>query len=488
MKRTPEQKWYMKKERRQSLLDRHYIYALHASTIPKDGEEAGRGYYKCHTLDGIHSLILPLDIEKYLSKEISSVTTLDINIDKKLRDAIKTKYLIVQIADRRYALDIANDTDGIKFICLPNKIGEPPFRIRDWLIVDPKDIENYIDGKAFVTTYGRYLVNYYLLANPFKRIGEFKDLEFINGKWSIGAIERKIAEHLVAGDVTVEECNIYIDNGYFIGSFGELCGATLTKKAIVPSDELIKRRNELIEKYKDELDDPRTMIIIDNELVALDKEYLKNDPSMDFFGTRGKTFDVERKSQYSAVGMVAKFGAEKGKYNFIANSLTEGLKPEYFALQMNESRRGFYDRAKETSVSGTDTKFIMNTFQSSKIVMDDCHTKRYLTVIIKPEVAFTYYGRYAKNKDGKEILITNKNIEQYLNCPVEIRSVMYCEAKDGYCTKCAGQYFADLKYENPAGMMLDVTAVFTTLSMKSMHGTKVNSMQIDSVDDFVLNP
>lgn len=491
MKETHEQVWYKAESRRNSLLKRRHIYALHAIAVAKEPAVISKqeNLVEYFTLDGKYSVMLPTAIINELPITRGGVYHVkELLHPDELLTGIETAYLVVHINNCSYGLDLGQEKGTISLVCFGDKNSEP-FNFKDFLIVNPGDIANYsTDNKErFVTTYGRYFVNQFLIASVFSKAGTLPELKFRNDTWSIKKFEKVLGQLLLNKKVTVDECNKYIDHGYFISGFGELCGATMTRKGLIPDDNLIKTRNALFEKYKYALDDPRIMIIIDNELIEQDKANLRNDPSMDFFGARSKTFTVDRKNQNSAVGMVSRFGNEKGQYNYIKNSLYEGLKPEYFALQMDESRRGFYDRAVETQVAGVDTKFVVNTFQSTRICEDDCGTKRHLTITIHGDVATSYLGRYVEVERGKYELITPENIKSFIGKEIKLRSPMYCESKDGYCVMCCGKYFKDLGYRNPATLMMDITRVFTTMAMKSMHGKKVDSMTLSSLDEYILN-
>lgn len=85
--------------------------------------------------------------------------------------------------------------------------------------------------------------------------------------------------------------------------------------------------------------------------------------------------------------------------------------------------------------------------------------------------------------------ITADNVDAFIGRPIEIRSFMGCTPKDGrYCMICAGKRFELMDYKNASAQFIDVGAVMLTMSMKSMHGTKIDTFTIDSLDDYVLNP
>lgn len=496
MKRTPDQLWYKDSRRRPQLIDRRSVLSLHSITDLSEIRKTDQQTYYT-TVDkrfeipvGASGLGLPKT--KWTRGQTFWLETAK-HCSPELLEIIQSNYCIIKDPRGSFAVDYdpVHTPDKLCLIYLAPK-DQPPYSFKDWVIIDPGDIENVAAGtKPFVTTYGRYFVNYYLIASVFMEAADavlYKELEFINQVWNISKFESNLSQLLVEEKIFPSQCDTYIDNGYFMTGFGELCGATFTKKAIVPSPDLIKRREELLEKYADRLDDPRTMIIIDNELIAMDKDYLKGDPSMDFLGNQKKAFTVERKKQYSAVGMVETFGAQKGNYVYIPSSLTEGVDIKHFALTMDESRRGFFGRAVETQIAGVDTKLMIAVFQNAKITADDCGTNRCLELIIQKEIASSFMGQYVQTGPGKYEQLTRDNIDNYIGRPVRIRSFMYCAQPDGYCMKCAGNKFKFLDYRNPGVATIDVGAVFMSMSMKAMHGTKIDSLDLESLNDYVVNP
>ena len=65
---------------------------------------------------------------------------------------------------------------------------------------------------------------------------------------------------------------------FFLSSvFGSIAVPVFTEKALVPNQKILDRREELYKKYHDKLDDPTVMSMIEQELITMDKEYLKDD-------------------------------------------------------------------------------------------------------------------------------------------------------------------------------------------------------------------
>lgn len=581
MKFTAEQAWYTKHTRRPALIRRSTLLSLHSIVGAKQSSVNIRSpkHVSYRLCNNKHDVALPISFDPPKTDVVGKIHQIDGTVELLPGETILSEYCTIQVNGNTYGLEI--DDGKVLAICL-GPVDREPFAVKDFLIIRPGDIENHPSGEWFVTTYGRYLCNYFLLASTVCSRYTIPELKFVNDTWPFGKIERRLGELLMDDRIDVPVIDEYIDNGYFLSSIGEICGTVMTRKSIVPNPKAIELRNQLLKKHAHELNDPRIMTIIENEIIAADKEYMKGDPSMDFLGDTAKKFGVHRKRKNLAVGMLEEFGESRGKYTFVARSLVEGWKPEDIPALMDESRRGFYDRAKETEVAGLDTKWMISVFQDCKITQDNCGTTELLPVTLTRETAGGYLGqnvytgkkvnskpinfpaseipvlqeqdvfhttRILKDRDAYKVNdivltpwgktyrvvfkndyttldehpflsslteeqkatigdhpysifrlariatvdgfepLTEDNLDQYLNKPIKIRSMMYCKPEDGrYCMVCAGNKFATMNYVNIGAQPIDFGAVMLTMSMKSMHGVKMDTFKLDNIDDYVLNP
>ncbi len=373
----------------------------------------------------------------------------------------------------------ANDNSEVKYVVL-EKYGNPPYGIYQKFILHANEIENH-NGQDITTTYGRYLVNYFALADPFGSV-----ISYINSEIKIPKIESIIAEKIRLKELTTEQGGKYLDNVFFIGSFGEMSVPAFSRKSLTTSPKVKQRKKELLEQYKDQLDNPVIISQIEDELIALDKEWLKGDPSMGYFGDTGKKFNVHRKKQYLIGGLIEDFKKEKGSYEFIPNALSEGWDINSFVTICNEIRKGSYNRGIETAQGGVESKRLMRLLQNLKITGEDCGTTEYLEQVLTNDLLDKYYGRYLLDSDGKLVILDKANSSRFLNKKVKIRSFMYCKQPDGFCHVCGGSYFKNIGQDVVGVLALELTSTFLTMSMKNMHGSKVETMNIDNLDRYVV--
>jgi hypothetical protein len=404
--------------------------------------------------------------------------------DRKCRDDnVKQEDGIILFSKQGMTIDNAEYGyyENGKFIDIPkSKYGNGvPFSIHDIILLSDGDILNYTGKQQIKTTIGRYLINYFLIVDPIKDL-----IPYVNGLWNIEGIENQYAKLLLNGDIKTKNYRKYLDNGYFISHFGELCIPTISERSLSTDPKVKVRLKELLEQYKDKLDDPKIISSIEKELIDMDKAWIKGDSSEGFFGaTAGKSYNVHRKKMFIMVGGVESFSKEGG-IELIKSSLSDGITPESFAAVANESRRGSYGRGIETAKGGEITKFISRAFQDVKIIEDDCKTNVGIDIIFTKYIdPLEFVGRTVID-GNKQIEINKENIKQFENKKVIIRSPMCCKTKGGMCYKCCGNNFKRLNITKPGIQAINISSKFMGSAMKSMHGTTIRTEFIDPFNFF----
>lgn len=372
-----------------------------------------------------------------------------------------------------YGIDERNPNNiGSIVLC---EYGDIPFKIYDGFTLEKGDIENY-NGVPIFTTYGEYLVNYCILVLPFN-----DKIDYRNGVIKFNDIETEIAEKIKDAILTTEQGSIYLNNCFLLLTCGEFFVPVFSKKALMTDPKVKVRRDELLLQHKDKLEDPITIVQIEDELIAMDKAWLKGDPAEGFYGDSPEKVTVDRKKQYITGGLIEDFQKDKGKYDFIPQSLSEGWKIETFTALVNEIRKGSYSRGIETAKGGTLSKYLLRLIQDVKITADDCGTKRTLQCYLTEQMAQSFYGRTMR-VNSSLLELTKENVHAYLNKIVQFRSMMYCEQKDGFCYTCAGKMFKNLQQDVIGVIALELTSTFLNLSMKNMHGQKLNQFELSDLN------
>ena len=341
-------------------------------------------------------------------------------------------------------------------------------------------IDNY-DGPPVKTTFGRFLLNYALLVKPFGNV-----IPYVNtSPWNISKIEDDmIAVSAIDDLITAKQIMTYIDNAYFIGSYSDFCVPAMSEKSITSNPKVNKLRKELLEKYKDQLDDPKIMMLIEDKLIALDKKELAGDSSNGFM-IKAKNYNVQRKRMFLSIGMVDSFGDDERGYEFVKTNLNDGWDPDDFDVLANDIRRGSYHRAKTTAKGGAESKFLGRTFQESRITIDDCKTKRGVPIKLTENNhdEFLYRNMIEGNK---LVEITRDNVKKYIGKTVLLRSPMFCTAKNGYCYHCMDMRFKKLNIKLLNTLPINIGSAMLSAAMAAMHGTKLETFSIDSLDEFLV--
>lgn len=421
-------------------------------------------------------------LDLFSKSELQSLSNDDINIEdmtiNNTPDDFKTyPGKLFLVANKLYFISEKSDT--LKFEKATFKLSQPLLIPSDEIEITSKDIENY-KGSPLKTKIGRFFSNQVLLVDNFGSV-----IPYVNELWDIRKIEKIMIEETINDNIKIDQIKSYINSIYYLSGFIELFTPGFSKKSLSTSKKVKQRKKELLEKYKDQLDDPNIMLKIENELIALDKDYLKGDESMKFLGPSSASFDVHRKKMFLLHGMTKAFGEDSKDFNFVESNLDEGWTKEDMPALFNDIRSGVYDRAVNTAKGGAETKFIGRMFQESKIVMDDCKTKKGIPILLTKDNIDKFYYRNII-VDGKLILLNKSNASKFINKKVLLRSFLYCTAKDGYCFTCADQRFKKLNLKHLNFLPIKITSSFLTQSMKSMHGKTIDAHTLTSLDRFLI--
>lgn len=368
--------------------------------------------------------------------------------------------------------------NSILLIKLSDNGDTPPFTPFDQFHLTSGMIANYTSDTPVITDVGKFLVNYLLLADIFK-----DKIPYQNKKLSTKNTDKLVAEQIATNNATRTEYRKYMDQGYWLLENGGIFVSAFTEKALTTGDEVLAKKKELLAKYKDQLNDPSILSKIESELISMDKSYIKGDTSEIFFEACGKkAYNEARKKMFLIFGMSKTFGAGGIGFKFTPNSLEEGWEPQYLATGANEIRRGAYGRAIETAEGGAESKFILRTFQETRITEDDCHDKRGMPVTFTKDNVRMYLGRFLV--DGTEI--AEKNIESIIGKTYNVRSPMTCRTKDGFCFQCCGSTFRKINMTAIGMQTLATTSSYTSASMASMHVSGLTSAELASVDELIV--
>lgn len=335
-------------------------------------------------------------------------------------------------------------------------------------------IANYTADDEPDTTVGRLLLNYIILAEPFGDV-----IPYQNNIWKPGDIQDQVADALKNDDVSVKQVKRFVNNSYYMGSLSSLCVVTATEKSFTTDPKIDEKKQELFEKYRGQLDDPHVAKEVENELIAMDKEFLEGDKAKRFLDAMGdQAYNTHRKKMFLTQGAVEQFEGGSGSYEFIMNSLMEGWDPADMATMVNELRKGSFNRGFQTQLGGALAKNMLRLFQNVEIKERDCGTTRTVDVTITDDNSESYTNRFIMEGRSK-VLLTADNIGGYTGQTVKMRSPAMCRTENGLCSTCAGNIFNDLDQKGINMLVAEIPNRFMMEAMKSMHGKEIDLAEVE---------
>lgn len=328
------------------------------------------------------------------------------------------------------------------------------------------------------TTFGRYLENVFIFQIPFN----FRIFPHFNKVLKpddvVGVLSKELIRH--GTTMTVAEYKQAIENLFFLNHISEICVPSMNAHSLQTHPEVAAVKAKFIEEHKDKMSDPSVIKELEDTLIALDKEWIGDDESKDFFsGLGSKSWNLHRKKLFLTTGGIPAFDTFSGKFDFIPNSLSEGWTKEAIPSIVNEARKGSYERGVETAKGGAETKLVYRVFQDLQIVSDDCGTKRTIPADFKNTFRVKdFIGRWLQTDKG-DVLITEANMHEFDGKVCRLYSPMTCEQKHDLCYKCCGQRAKELGVKLIGIAVVRITSKYMNLAMKNMHGTELQIRNID---------
>ena len=368
---------------------------------------------------------------------------------------------------------------------LGKNLETPLIKINNNIELFPNEIQNFKglndkDKTSIITSPGMILLNQRLFVESFGDI-----VPYINTEIKVSMLDDILAKLLLEDKITIDQAHKYFSNCYDIGFFGELCNRGFTSKSFTTHPDMKKRKQELFSKLSDEQKkDPLVLAKIEDELLKLDREWLKGDDADMLHSALGsKSYDIHRKKMYISVGAIPAF-SDKGDvaFNLIENSLDDGWDKNNFDTIVNEIYKGSYGRGAETAKGGELTKYVLRVYQDLGISDKDCGNsvgaKIELINNTKSKSVTNLIGRYLI--DGR--IITQEILDANAGKIIEVRDPLFCKSSTGVCYKCMGWNFERIEETDIGSYILDISSGIMMISMKNMHGTKLTTMDINFYD------
>lgn len=338
----------------------------------------------------------------------------------------------------------------------------------------------FINKSDIVTTPGRFIFNKLIIEDL---IIVFQDYinEPVNGD-VVGDLDGKMANALLKDVITAEQYKQYLNRVQWLGmSTTSLLSSSLTSGILTPIPKVIKRREELVKQYKDDIDkgDVSRMALIEKELVEMSQKELANDEGMYIFKSKARgSFGNNYKNTSIVRGPL--LNPRTGKFEFVASNFIEGMQKEDIPPNANSVVSGAYPKAIGQRSYGYMSKQLTSGMQAMQTDKpgSDCHTKETVAILVNNFTKKLISYRYIV-EGGKLVYLDESNINKYIGKVVNLRSPMTCANKDKICSICNGRNFEMLGITNVGLTSSRVSTTMSNKSMKKFQDLTVKTVKLD---------
>lgn len=338
--------------------------------------------------------------------------------------------------------------------------------------------------KSFTTTVGIYIWNKYFIEKDLFHLYKYIN-KTIDSK-EFKKLNSQLSYALAEDDITIEVFKRYLMKTQHIMPVVSIISPNHTEKMLTCTKVINKKKDELIEKYKDDIEAGNEVVAtkMEKELLDFAIEYMEDDPSMDVFlsGARG-SIGNNFKNMFVMKGAIKDPDPNaKQKYKIATSNYIDGIKPEEYSLFANSLAAGPYKRAVKTAYGGYLEKLFLYAFQHVRLDEEgsDCGTKRTIKVTLtKNNISQWMYSYIVEGT--KLIELTSKNMNKYIGKTVKFRFSALCESKTGICNKCMGNLEYRRGTRNSGIESTVIASKLKNISMKAFHDSveKMTSMDIN---------
>jgi hypothetical protein len=369
------------------------------------------------------------------------------------------------------------------FACVGEKVKMPQ---EDEFILSTEDADKLslpIVKSKMTTTAGRFIVNYFMLGNA-----EYtKYVQYINEPWDkkiIGKVMDKLGNLLLEKKISERSMVDYIDRQTWMGYAATSFVTPGINMAMFKSNKgIMADRDRLVAENEDSLRNGNidVGVRISNELNKKFEESQDNNPGMDYI----KSKSAKNVLGVTAVsrGMVPE-SKDPSKVRFIKSSLQEGIQKNEIAAYADIGIAGAFSRGVQTQKGGYIVKQYNAAF--AHVEMDeegsDCKTKETVPLIIDKNTIKDYFLRYCYF-GGKEILLTEDNINTLMGKTVRLRTPLFCTSQK-LCSKCMGELYYRMGIRNVGFLAAKLGSSILNQSLKSFHDATIKSNVIN-IDEYV---
>lgn len=289
--------------------------------------------------------------------------------------------------------------------------------------------------------------------------------------------------------ITVQTLKNYLIKTQLVMPYVSILSPNHSEKILTCTKVINKKKKELFDKYKDQLQsgDVHTIEMVEKELLDFAVDYIGEDPSMDTFlskarGSIGNNF----KNMYVMKGAVRDPDPNaKQEYNVAMSNYMDGISAEEYALYSNSAAAGPYSRGKKTEYGGYMENLFAMAYQD--IILDepgtDCGTTRCITVELTSKNVRYYMYNNIITSNGSLVELNSQNMNKYIGKTVKMRFGNLCK-HEKICNACAGNMFYKFNMRNVGLVLMQVPSAFKNKAMKAFHDSTIGTSEMDTMKAF----
>lgn len=225
-----------------------------------------------------------------------------------------------------------------------NTVQKRKYAPNDIAILKPKQYHN---KEQIETTVGRIVWNKIMV----DRVGLFEYFNYFNLVMTKSAYNKNyedvLTKMLQEDKIDPPTFRTYIDHRDWLGlQLHGIITVSFTEKTIKTPPNVKKLRDELFEKYAEEIEngDAYAVTKIEKELVDAMVKEIKDDPGFDLYASGGRG-DINNHMKNLFLMRGAVMNPNTGKYEIMKTSFNDGLRKEDFTAASNSVVQGAYPKA-----------------------------------------------------------------------------------------------------------------------------------------------
>ena len=345
--------------------------------------------------------------------------------------------------------------------------------IKPKIIKSESDIDglhpNYpiiIDGEK--TTVGRYIFNKIV---PDKK---YRINEVVTGK-KLNGMKTDIFNEYGNSKIYIDFCHNVLELG---SKYFTLMPSTFSLEDLEIPQSILKLK-PLLKTATPE----QAQKIID-KMKALLKEHLEgNQLNLGIMEAAGGVKGYDQLNQVLVTKGIIQ--APDGGAQVVPDSFSDGMKSYDFFASGYASRNGIIARVLNTSDTGYLSRRLVCALQrvEANPKLEDCGTKRFMTLKVTPDIAKRLTGRYIYNDENKLIPF---DASRYTNKIVRLRSPIYCQSPK-LCKHCYGDLLMRNKTQYVGVLAAQILGeVLSQGTMKQFHlGGTIEMKKVNLAEELV---